>query len=215
MSSQQPVRRFVVLVLVGLLAVTGAWGVAFSRATGGRDGPATGPTSPSCTTSVFQWLVPEVSIEQLEARHRSGTVRLVMDVAGLRHRTTTSASFTLRTPGRRWSVHVDSTEGTTWAGLAEMSPPRQVRRQAPAGPSDGHCVSYLDVGEVPVCPAPTGTVDVERGRVTAVVARSCLDDPAWVRVGGSVDVGPYGQSAGDVARPTLGPRVLAPAGPPG
>jgi hypothetical protein len=152
-------------------------------------------------------------LRRISVRHTRERVVMTMRVSGLRSRYDTWTYFTLVTPDRALDVSLARYDGRAHVDISRHPD------LDPEDFDDSECGIVAWARGVRECPTTRSRIDVDRGLVRVDLARRCVGNPRWVRVGGSVVTGrerwswdawtPRGHD-GDFLDPVVGPRVHAP-----
>lgn len=120
-------------------------------------------------------------IVAFSAQHNRRALRLVVRFQGLDAALEQSVSFRIQTPTRAWELGLDR-----WAGPKGKFRVETGLTKAPPEPPDdlGECDSWGWMTGVKPCRTER-SVDFATSTIAVTVPRSCIGDPAWVRVGAS------------------------------
>lgn len=207
------------LALLPSVAHAATWSGA--EPTGDATSTTYSPDPPPCGT--FTETVSKAGdITRLTVRHTRTTVQLTLVVAGLADLKDAQASFAVGTHRMDWELDVSKSRGKVEAWLMDV-PEYPTDEELAQMEADGQC--YFLVGSSGEgCSKVHAAIDVDAGRITASIPRSCLDNPQWVRAGGSVsgttkgaggvyvtdEWAPKKLDDGDWRTPTYGPKVAHP-----
>ncbi|WP_193605451.1 hypothetical protein [Nocardioides dongkuii] len=149
------------------------------------------PEPPPCGTFTDEVRPEETShdIVRLAVTHRRAAVRLVVDFRDLSRRGQHSTDLFLRTAATTWELDVsrDGRRGKTRTFLARAPDYEAAAEDA------NECGMYFVNSGGPECPGLEARVLPRRDRVVAVIPRSCLRNPRWVRAAATA----YGDGSGD------------------
>lgn len=213
------VSAVVPLALVPAAAQAAHWSGA--EATGDATTYSFDPEPPPCG-SITEAPTPTGDITRLVVRHTRTAVQLTLVVDGLRKATDIDATFDLSTHRTDWQVDVSRWDGDVSVDLMDV-PEYPTDEELAQAEADGDCF-FVETSSGEGCGRIRGDVDVDAGRITATVPRSCLGNPHWVRAGGSVygsvkggrgasfedEWAPARLDDGDWRTPAYGPKVAHP-----